>query len=72
MDIFNTKKIGDLNNRIEELTGQLKQYQTFLIDDVLTARAEDAKTYRGNEYRNYTNAVKEISNKGSIPDRQHH
>jgi len=63
MDIFNTKKIGDLNNRIEELTGQLKQYQTFLIDDVLTARAEDAKTYRGNEYRNYTNAVKEISNK---------
>lgn len=54
---------GSIKEQIQGLEGQLKQWQAFIIDDILTARADTDKTYRGNEYRNYTTAVKEISNK---------
>ncbi len=63
MDLFNTKKLANMNSQMETMTGQLKQWQAFIIDDILTARADDANRYRGNEYRNYPTAVKEISNK---------
>lgn len=63
MDLFNSKKIANLNTQIETMTGQLKQWQSFIIDDILTARADTSQNYRGNEYRGYANAVKEISNK---------
>lgn len=63
MDLFNTKKIASLNKQIETMTGQLKEWQSFIIDDILTARADTSATYRGNQYRNYSTAVKEISKK---------
>ncbi len=63
MDVFNTKKIGQLNSQIEEMQKSLKEYQAFLIDDILTARAEASKKYTGNRYKTYNTAVKEISKK---------
>lgn len=52
-----------LRIQIEKLEGSLKQYQSFLIDDVLSARALTSKKYKGNEYSSYKEAVKEISSK---------
>lgn len=65
MDIFGNKakaKVEVLAKEVESLRGQVKGYQAFVIDDILTAR-EDRKKYRGNEYRNYKTAVQEISRK---------
>lgn len=63
MDLFNTKKMAKMTEQMGEMTGQLKQWQSFIIDDILTARAADSTNYTGNEYRSYGPAVKEISNK---------
>jgi hypothetical protein len=63
LDIFNRKKIAQLENRVEDLL--YKVGDTQMMGDILTnkLRETSTSTYVGNEYTNYNAAITEINDK---------
>lgn len=59
IDPFNKLKVKALEMEVVETRGSMKT-QMLVIDDILTARAEERGKYKGNEYGSYREAVTEI------------
>jgi hypothetical protein len=56
------KEFGRLRETNEQLR-QRNKLQALIIDDITTAQKADAKTYAGNEYREYMKTIIEIAKK---------
>ena len=62
IDPFNRRKIEALEASVKATRKSMKT-QMLVIDDILTARAEERGKYKGNEYGSYKEAVAEIVSK---------